>query len=83
MSELDRMIETHSLPADTRARLRQRLEQIRQFPFSGQILEGRWAGHQRVLGPFAWLASIYVVEDDIVKVLTIEDCRQSTAARSR
>ncbi len=83
LAELEHMIASYPLPADTRARLRDRLALVERFPHSGQDLTGRWAGHQRVLGPFRWLASIYVVEGTQVKVVTIEDCRRSSAARTR
>lgn len=80
-AELQRMIERYPLDADTRGRLRERLAILERFPFVGRDLPpGKWNGHQLLFGPFAWMASIYRVEGNVVRVVTIEDCRRAGAA---
>lgn len=80
-AELKEMIEEYPLIADARDRLRKRLEVLERFPFIGRNLPpGKWGGHQLLLGPFAWMASVYRVEGDLVRVVTIEDCRRAGAA---
>lgn len=80
-AELQRMIERYPLDADTRGRLRERLAILERFPSSAATCRpGKWNGHQLLFGPFAWMASIYRVEGNVVRVVTIEDCRRAGAA---
>jgi hypothetical protein len=80
-AELQRMIERYPLDPDTRSRLRERLAVLERFPFVGRDLpQGKWEGHQLLFGPFAWMASVYRVENSVVRVVTIEDCRRAGAA---
>ena len=63
---LQQMIEQYPLIGDTRDRLRERLEVLERFPFIGRNLPpGEWGGHQLLLGPFAWMASVCRVEGDV------------------
>ncbi|HEX5468666.1 MAG TPA: type II toxin-antitoxin system RelE/ParE family toxin [Gaiellaceae bacterium] len=80
---LRRLISTHSLPADTQARLRRSLEPLERFPLLGAPLGGRWTGFRFVLGPWRWMILVYVFleEDDRVVVVTVEDARSAAAAR--
>jgi hypothetical protein len=84
VENLDRLIETHSLPANTRRRVRSSLRLLERFPRAGAPLEGRWEGYRFVLGPWRWLILVYVyiVEDDRVVVVTIQDGRTSRASTS-
>lgn len=84
VEDLDRLILTHSLPADTRLRLRRSLRVLCEFPLIGRELAGRWQGMRFVLGPWRWLLVVYRYEEseDRVLVLTIQDARSSTAATS-
>jgi len=50
-ADLERLIITHSLPADTPARARASIEPLADFPLLGASLEGRWGGYRFVLGP--------------------------------
>jgi hypothetical protein len=81
---LDRMILTHSLPADTRARVQRSLRALERFPRLGRELEGRWRPFRFVLGPWRWLLILYVYDDrqDVVLVAAIQDARSSSAATS-
>ncbi len=84
VENLDRMIVTHSLPVDTRARVRRSLGILEQFPSVGRQLEGRWKDLRVLIGPWRWLLLVYDYdeEEDLVVVVTIQDARSSTAATS-
>jgi plasmid stabilization system protein ParE len=76
------MITTHSLPTDTRDRVRRSIEPLARFPLLGAPLEGRWERYRFVLGPWRWMVIVYAydVETDVVTVATIQDGRTSAAA---
>jgi plasmid stabilization system protein ParE len=82
---LTRLIETHSLPADTRERVRRSLRPLRDFPRVGVELHGRWEGFRFLLGPWRWMIVVYVYleDEDRAVVVTIVDgrtARSPTAA---
>jgi plasmid stabilization system protein ParE len=80
---LAQLIVTHSLPADTRERVRRSLSPLAEFPLLGRRLEGEgYDGLRFVLGPWRWMIVVYehVPHDERVNVLAIEDARSSTAA---
>ena len=79
VEDLERLILTHSLPADTVARVKRSLRPLEPFPLIGAPLEGRWTGFRFVLGPWRWLIAVYVFdqEADQVSVVTIQDARSS------
>jgi plasmid stabilization system protein ParE len=79
VENLTRLIETHSLPADTRRRLQRSLRPLRRFPRVGAPLDGRWEAFRFVLGPWRWMIVVYAyLEDaDRVVVVTIQDGRAS------
>ena len=83
VEDLDSLIRTHSLPADTRARVARSLRALERFPLMGPALSGRWEGFRFLLGPWRWLILVYVViePEDRVVVVTVQDARSSTAAR--
>lgn len=82
VADLDRLIRTHSLPRDTRQRVKRVLRPLRRFPRIGPELTGRWQDVRFVLGPWRWMLIVYVFfeEEDRVVVVTIQDARSSTAA---
>jgi hypothetical protein len=82
VEDLDRMIITHSLPADTKARVKRSLVVLEHFPRIGRQLQGRWHPMRFILGPWRWMLIIYNYDEtnDLVVVLTIQDARSSTAA---
>ena len=84
VEDLDLLIRTHSLPADTRARVARSLRSLQQFPNLGPALTRRWQGFRFILGPWRWLILVYVYieAEDRVVVVTIQDARSSTAATS-
>jgi plasmid stabilization system protein ParE len=81
VEDLDAMIRTLSLPADTRRRVAKSLRALQRFPLMGPALEGRWRGFRFVLGPWRWMLLVYVYleAEDRVVVVTIQDARSSTA----
>jgi plasmid stabilization system protein ParE len=82
VEKLERMILTHSLPSDTKDRVRRSLRITEQFPYAGRELDGRWRPIRFILGPWRWLLILYVYDErqDVVQVVTIQDARSSVAA---
>lgn len=82
VADLDRLVRTHSLPSDTRDRVRTSLEPLGRFPRLGPELNGRWEGFRFILGPWRWMLLIYVFDErqDRVVIVTIQDARTSSAA---
>ena len=80
VEDLDRLIRWHTLPRDTRERVRGALVPLRRFPQLGPELVGRWAGFRFVLGPWRWMVIVYVYleQEDRVVVVTIQDGRSSS-----
>ena len=84
VADLDRLVRTHSLPEDTRGRVRMALEPLRDFPRLGAELAGRWEGFRFILGPWRWMLLVYVLDEarGRVIIVTIQDARTSSAATS-
>jgi plasmid stabilization system protein ParE len=82
VDNLDRLIRTHSLPMDTRTRVRNALRPLASFPELGRELEGRWSEHRVLLGPWRWMLLVYRldVDNDRVVIVTIQDARSSAGA---
>ena len=82
VEDLDALVRTHSLPPDTRDRVKRSLRPLEQFPRLGRELSGRWEGFRVLLGPWRWMLIVYVLieRDDRVVVATIQDARSSAAA---
>lgn len=81
VEDLDALIRTHSLPDDTRARVRRSLAPLAQFPRLGPDLHGRWSGLRFILGPWRWMLIVYQFdeENDRCVVVTVQDARSSQA----
>jgi len=79
VGDLERLILTHSLPADTKARVIRSLRPLERFPLLGAALEGRWTGFRFVLGPWRWMVIVYAYlePEDRVVIVTIEDGRSA------
>ena len=82
VEDLDALVRTHSLPPDTRDRVKRSLRPLEQFPRLGRELSGRWEGFRVLLGPWRWMLIVYVLvePDDRAVVATIQDARPSAAA---
>ena len=83
-ADLDRLIQTHSLPRNTKQRLKSAVRPLGRFPQLGPELGGRWSGFRFVLGPWRWMLVVYVFleAENRVVIVTIQDARSSRAARS-
>jgi plasmid stabilization system protein ParE len=79
---LERLIETHSLPASTINRFVAAIEPLRTFPLIGAPLGGRWSGYRFILGPWRWMLIVYEHhhDQDLVGIVTVQDARSSGAA---
>jgi hypothetical protein len=82
LDDLDELIRSHSLPPNTRERVRRSLAPLATFPRLGAALEGRWDGFRFILGPWRWMLVVYAhsPETDEVFVVTIQDGRSARAA---
>ena len=84
-ADLERLIRTHSLPPETKDRVRRSLQPLTRFPLLGtEISQGRWSGYRFLLGPWRWLIVLYKydAESETVMVASFEDGRSSAAAAS-
>ena len=83
VDDLERRIRTHSLPADTRERVKRSLRPLERFPLLGAELSGRWAGFRFLLGPWRWMILVYMYleDDERVVVVSVEDGRSARAPR--
>jgi plasmid stabilization system protein ParE len=80
---LERLIRTHSLPADTNPRVIRSLRRLERFPNLGRLIEeGRWSGYRFILGPWRWLIVLYQDEEEskTVMIVSFEDGRSSSVA---
>jgi len=85
VEDLERLIRTHSLPDDTKARVKRSLRILGDFPLVGAALGGRWSGLRFLLGPWRWMLIVYEYfeEEDRVVVVTIQDGRSSATVQTR
>lgn len=84
MARSSSKIRTHSLPKNTKQRIKRAVRLLGRFPRLGPELGGRWSGFRFVLGPWRWMLVVYVFleDEDRVVLVTIQDARASRAARS-
>ncbi|MGC2374639.1 MAG: type II toxin-antitoxin system RelE/ParE family toxin [Solirubrobacteraceae bacterium] len=84
VEDLDRLIITHSLPADTRPRVKRSLGTLERFPRIGRELDEPWSPLRSTLGPWRWLLIVYTYgeQEDSVVVLSFQDARSSHAVTS-
>lgn len=82
VEDLDRLIRSHSLPVNTKARLKRSLRPLEHFPLIGAPLGGRWSGFRFVLGPWRWMIVVYTYfePEDRVAIVTVQDGRSSSFA---
>jgi plasmid stabilization system protein ParE len=80
-SDLNELIATHNLPANTRERVKARLRRLADFPQTGQKLSGNWEGFRYTLGPWRWMLIVFLFDEeaDEVIVATIQDSRSARA----
>lgn len=82
VADLDRLVDSHGLPPDTRSRLVRSLRALEEFPRIGRELEGGWRGFRFIIGPWPWMLIVYeyLTTQEVVTVVAIHDGRASTAA---
>ncbi len=83
VADLERLIRTHSLPSDTKDRIKASLLPLTRFPLLGtELTQGRWSGYRFVLGPWRWLIVLYRFDADneSVMIASFADGRSSAAA---
>jgi plasmid stabilization system protein ParE len=85
VADLERLILTHSLPADTRERVRRSLAPLARFPRLGAAIHEGRPDERFLIGPWHWLVVAYEYreDEDRVVVLSIEDGRSAAAGRIR
>jgi hypothetical protein len=81
IERLDRLTVTHSLPANTSARVKRSLLLLERFPSIGRRLQGEWEDFRFITGPWRWLLIVYAYEKSAERVLVVafQDARSSTA----
>ena len=81
VEDLDALIRSHSLSADTRMRVVSSLRSLERFPLMGPALGGSWHEFRFLLGPWRWLVlvHVYLEAEDRVVVVTMQDARSSTS----
>lgn len=81
---LERLIQTHTLPDSTPGRFKRSIEPLTQFPLLGSALSGRWAEFRFILGPWRWMIVVYGYDErtDRVAIVTVQDGRSSRSATS-
>ncbi len=88
LSNLDRLVLTHSLSPDTRERIEASAQPLQRFPRIGPEIRTLADGSLRFLiGPWPWLLIIYLYleADERVVIVSVEDGRaaDSTIMRER
>jgi plasmid stabilization system protein ParE len=78
-ADLDNLIRTLSLPANTVERAEASLRPLARFPRLGAPLEGLWSDLRFVLGPWRWMLIVYLYDEgvDRVAIVTIQDARSA------
>jgi hypothetical protein len=87
VAALDQLILSHSLPGDTRERVKDSLRPLERFPRLGPEL-GRLAVADELrflIGPWPWLVLVYLYDEreDLVIVVSPEDGRAATSTIAR
>lgn len=81
VARLEQLSAIHSLPSDTKERVRRSLRVLEQFPYAGRELTDEWEGFRFISGPWRWLLIVYTHDErsQMVNVVTIQDARSSQA----
>jgi len=89
VSALDQLVLSHSLPADTRQRVKHSLRPLERFPRFGPELAVLRDGSELrfLIGPWPWLVLVYLYDESAQRVVVVspEDGRaaSSTIVRQR
>lgn len=84
-AELDSIIASHSLPPDSRMRVKNSLAALAEFPQLGAALGGKFQGCRFVLGPWRWMVFVYRWNEpgDSVEILAVQDARMAGSATAQ
>jgi hypothetical protein len=86
-SAVDQLILSHSLPADTRERVKRSLLPLARFPRLGPEIAQLEDGKELhfLIGPWPWLVLVYIFDEatDLVTVVSPEDGRSATSSVTR
>jgi hypothetical protein len=82
--DLNELIATRNLPANTEERVWRSLRVLEIFPLGGHTIGGRWADARFVLGPWRWMILLYRYEEssERVYVVAVHDARSSSSVTS-
>jgi plasmid stabilization system protein ParE len=83
VAQLERLVLTHSLPANTRERTEASVGLLAQFPQLGcEIGERGGTTLSFVLGPWPWMVLVYTYleGDDLALVVAVEDGRSARSS---
>ena len=82
---LAELIDSHSLPVDTRDRVRRTVEPLTRFPLFGPALDPEAPQLRFLIGPWRWLVIVYAYReaDDTVAILAFEDGRSARSATAK
>ena len=82
VEDLNAMIVTHSLPANTRQRVKRSLRSLEVAPRIGPELGGPWAGFRSSSALWRWMILVHLLieEEDRAVVIIVRDARSSSAA---
>lgn len=84
LSDLDQLVLSHHLPADTRERIEDSAQPLERFPRLGPEIRALPAGGELrfLIGPWPWLVIVYLYleAEDRVGVVSIEDGRAASSA---
>ena len=87
VAALDHLILSHSLPANTRERIKGSLRPLERFPTIGPEIAQLSGGSELrfVIGPWPWLVIVYLHDAgaDRLVVVSAEDGRSATSTISR
>ena len=81
--ELERLVLSHHLPADTRERIESSARPLERFPRFGPEIRALVGGGELrfLIGPWPWLLIVYLYleSEDRVGIVSIEDGRAATS----
>lgn len=81
VENLELLILTHSLPADTRERVRRSIVPLARFPRLGATIHEERPDERFIIGPWQWLIVVYEYREaeGRVVVLAIKDGRSGAS----
>jgi plasmid stabilization system protein ParE len=69
--DLEQLIRTHTLPQDTKERVKRSLRPLGRFPLLGARLARRWEGFRFILRPWRWMVIVYAYDEAANRVFVV------------